>query len=102
MAKFVYLYLGGAMRETPEEQEKAMQAWGTWLGSLGPAVVEIGNPFGASATVQNGGISGPATTGASGYTVVTADSLDAAADLAKGCPIHASGGRVEVFEAIEM
>ena len=28
MAKFVYLYTGGGMAETPEAQEQVMQAWG--------------------------------------------------------------------------
>ena len=28
MAKFVYVYVGGQMAETPEAQEQAMQAWG--------------------------------------------------------------------------
>ena len=28
MAKFVYLYTGGQMAETPEAQEAAMQEWG--------------------------------------------------------------------------
>ena len=35
-----------------------------------------------------------------GYIVVRADSLDAAKDLAKGCPGLAGGGRVEVGEIV--
>ena len=46
MAKFVYLYTGGQMAATPAEQEKAMQEWGTWFGTLGDSVAEMGNPFG--------------------------------------------------------
>jgi hypothetical protein len=33
-----------------------------------------------------------------GYTLVKAESLDEAAELAKGCPILAFGGNVEVRE----
>jgi hypothetical protein len=33
-----------------------------------------------------------------GYTVVKADSLDEAVELAKGCPILTVGGNVEVRE----
>jgi hypothetical protein len=40
--------------------------------------------------------------GASGYSLVTAESLAAAAGLAKGCPIIGSGGAVDVYEALEM
>jgi len=39
---------------------------------------------------------------ASGYSVVSADSLDEAVKMAKGCPIFDRGGNVEVYEAIEM
>ena len=53
MAKFLYLYSGGEMAETPEAQEEAMQVWTAWFGSLGDSVVDIGNPFGASSTVTN-------------------------------------------------
>jgi hypothetical protein len=96
MAKFVYIYSGGSRPETPEAQEAVMQAWGAWLGGLGDAVTDMGNPFGASTTVG----AGSAT--ATGYSILTADSLDAAAILAKDCPILASGGAVAVHEALEM
>ena len=46
MAKFVYVYTGGQMAETPAAQEEAMQAWGAWFGTLGDAVTDGGNPFG--------------------------------------------------------
>ena len=38
----------------------------------------------------------------SGYSLVQADSIDAAVEMAKGCPILASGGSVEVCQAIDM
>ena len=53
MAKFVYVYIGGQMAETPEAQEQAMQAWGAWFGTLGDSVADMGNPFGNSATVSS-------------------------------------------------
>ena len=79
-----------------------MQAWGAWLGSLGDSVVEIGNPFGASATVSADRTADGGVSHAGGYSVVSADSLDAAAANVKGCPILDSGGTVEVYEAIQM
>ena len=54
MAKFLYLYTGGQMAETPEAQEAAMQEWTNWFGTLGDSVTDIGNPFGAGTTVSNG------------------------------------------------
>jgi len=39
----------------------------------------------------------------SGYTVISADSIEAATELAKGCPMVVNGnGSVEVAEAVEM
>ena len=56
MAKFLYLYTGGQMAETPEAQEAAMQEWTNWFGTLGDSVADIGNPFGAGTTVSNGSV----------------------------------------------
>ena len=100
MAKFVYIYAGGQRAETPEAQEKAYQQWGAWFGTLGDAVVDMGNPFAESVTVKSGGSGSGAS--ATGYSVITATSLQEAATLAEGCPILQSGGTVEVYEAVEM
>jgi hypothetical protein len=97
MAKFVFIYTGGSRADTEEEQQKQMAAWGAWFEQLGGAVTDMGAPFGASTSVGNGG-----TTGATGYTIVTAGSLEDAAGLAQGCPILQNGGAVEVYEAMEM
>jgi hypothetical protein len=102
MAKFVYIYTGGQMAETPAAQEEAMQAWGAWFGSLGDAVTDPGNPFGGAATVSPAGVTSGGAAGAGGYSIVTANSLDDAAGLAKGCPVLTGGGTVEVYEAIPM
>jgi hypothetical protein len=100
--KFVYVYTGGQMADTPEAQEKAMQEWGAWFGMLGEAVSDPGNPFGASATVSPGGVTDGGASKAGGYSIVTADSLSDATAKAKGCPVLTGGGSVEVYEAIAM
>ncbi|MGA2520366.1 MAG: hypothetical protein ABSG81_06045 [Acidimicrobiales bacterium] len=101
MGNYVLAYTGGAMGETPAEQEAAMAEWMQWFGSLGDAVVDGGAPFGPSATVAGDG--GVATAGASaltGYSIISADTLAAACDAAKSCPVLNHGGAVEVYEAI--
>jgi hypothetical protein len=104
MAKYVLVYRGGGgMPETAEEQEAAMAAWGAWMGGLGDAMLDAGNPFGPSATVApDGSVSEPAPSRLSGYTIVSAESLGAAADAAKGCPVLVGGGSVEVYETFEV
>ncbi len=102
MAKFVYLYSGGQMADTAEAQEKSMQEWGAWLGALSDSIVDMGNPFAASSTVKGGRSSDGATSGLGGYSIITADSLQDAEAKADGCPVLATGGTVEIYEAVPM
>jgi hypothetical protein len=103
MANYLLAYTGGGMAQTDAEREAAMAEWGNWFGSLGEAVVEIGNPLGASATVSNGGSVNDGTPSSlTGYSVLSADSLAAASALVKGCPVLASGGSVEVYETLNV
>lgn len=105
MTKYVLTYHGGAgMAETPEEMEQLMAAWGAWFGQLGESVVDGGNPFGPASTVApDGSVSeGGVVEGLSGYSVLNAADMDAAVSMAKGCPVLAGGGSVQVSEAIEM
>ncbi|MFI5041187.1 MAG: YciI family protein [Acidimicrobiales bacterium] len=103
--KYVLVYYGGGMAEGEAAQAKAMQAWGAWFGRLGAAVVDGGNPF--SGTVCNlsadGAVAdGPIGVPATGYSVIEADSLAAAVDLAKGCPILEGNGQIAVYETVPM
>ena len=104
MTKYVLLYTGGGMPEGEAEQANVMQAWHTWMGSLGSALSDGGNPFSNAKSIASNGSVGDAPVGvrATGYSVLSADSLDAAVKLAKGCPILASGGQVSVYETVEM
>jgi hypothetical protein len=104
MPKYVLAYHGGGMPESEAEQATVMAAWGTWFGSLGDAVVDGGNPTGPSQTVASDGSTavGGGPNPISGYSLINATDLDAAVSLAKGCPILAGGGTIEVAETIEM
>ena len=102
MGKFVFAYTGGSTPSSAEEGAKVMAAWMAWFGDLGAAVLDGGNPFGASTAVGPNGATKAATLGLGGYSIVSAASLDAAAALAKNCPVLVAGGTVEVYEAQEM
>jgi hypothetical protein len=102
MAKYVLAYTGGRVADTDEERQASMAAWQSFLGGLGDALVDMGNPFGASATVTANGGNGAAPSHLSGYSIITAGSLDEAAEKAKGAPVVANGGGVEVYEALEI
>lgn len=102
MANFLFTYHGGGTPETEEEGEQVMAAWGAWLGSLGEAVVDQGNPVGPSASVATDGTTAPyvGADAVTGYSIVTASDLDAATAMAKGCPIREARGWVEVGEIV--
>ena len=99
MATYVLVYKGGGEPATDAEREAVMAAWGKWFGVLGDSVVDGGYPFGPSSSVSaNGAVRDGASSGLTGYSILKADNLKAAADLAKGCPIFGSGGSVDVYE----
>jgi hypothetical protein len=99
MANFLLIYHGGSEPTSAEEGERVMAAWTGWFGRLGAAVVDGGQPIAGVRTVNpNGNVSDGASNAATGYSILSAASLDAAVELAKGCPHLASGGSVEVAE----
>lgn len=102
MPKFIFVYHGGKAPEAPQEGEKVMAAWNAWYGGLGDAVVDGGGPCGPSSTVSTAGVSEGAADPISGLTQVNAESLEAAVEMAKGCPILADNGTVEVAEVMAM
>jgi hypothetical protein len=104
MPKYLLAYHGGGMNETEEEQARAMAAWGEWMGGLGAALVDGGNPVVQTATVAPDGSSSPGggPNPVTGFSVVSANDLDAAVALVAGCPILASGGSVEVGETVDL
>jgi hypothetical protein len=62
-------------------------------------VIDAGNPFGPSKVVSSDRSVGEgAPSGLTGYSVLAADSLDAATELAQGSPIIDAGGSVDVYE----
>ena len=45
---------------------------------------------------------GRSTVDASGYVIITADSMEDAVEMAKGCPALGTGNTVNVFETASM
>ncbi|QUR68926.1 hypothetical protein [Mycobacterium spongiae] len=102
MPKYHLTYGGGAqMPETTREMEAMMQAWNSWFRDLGDALVDPGNAFGDRRRIDSAGAGLPAT-GATGYSILTADDLDAAVALAGTNPVLAAGGAVEISACLDM
>ena len=105
MTNFVLLYSGGSMPASDAEQQAVLKAWETWFSKLGNAVVSPGDPFTSAAKTiaPDGKVSdGPVGTMATGYTVIKADSLDAAVAMAKGCPVLQGGAKITVYETFSV
>ena len=98
MANFLLTFHGGSMPDSKEEQDQATQAWTSWFGTLGGALVDAGNPISQAKAITPDGSVMDATSAPSGYSVIKAESLEQAVTLSKGCPVLAGGAAVVVSE----
>ncbi len=101
MANYLLLYSGGRMPESEAEQKAIVNDWMAWFGMLGSDLVDGGNPFTPMVkNITSDGMvrEGPAGSMASGYSVIKADSLDAAVKKAQGCPVIKGGATITVYE----
>ncbi|HLZ73923.1 hypothetical protein [Phenylobacterium sp.] len=106
MPKFIALYMGSveaskrgeANPPTPERIGQGMAAWGKWMTDHADVVVDPGGPLGKTKRVSPGGIA-DSSNFVTGYTILEADSAEAAAKLFEGHP-HFSifpGDSVEIM-----
>ncbi len=104
MANYLLAYHGGSgMPESEEDQAAEMQAWGAWFGGLGEGLVDGGAPTAQAKTITNSSVSdGAGAMHLSGYSILSADTLDAAVTMAQGCPVLKNGGTVNVYETIDL
>jgi len=102
LSNFVITYYGFPRFERPEDGQAHMTRWRAWMAEVGEAMINPGTPMKAGKTLSAGGISDtsrgePLT----GFSIVRADSLDAALAMARGCP-HLAHGTIDVAEAMDM
>ena len=105
MNEFVFLYRCGERPSSAEQGQQVMQKWMAWFQSLAENghIVDRGQPLersgkivqGPSKTVTDGPFA-EAKDVVGGYTLIKADDVAQAAELARGCPILERGGHVEV------
>ena len=103
MAQYMIIYLGGDQPASPEEGKQHMEKYRAWLSSLGDSAVSPANPLKGTNTVNpDGTVTAGSTTSMSGYTIIEADSMEAALEIAKACPFLEVGGSLEVSELMQM
>ncbi|MEO1523800.1 MAG: YciI family protein [Planctomycetota bacterium] len=107
MAKFMFVYRDNIEEQpdySPEQIQTQMQKWGVWFTELGDKLVDGGDGLLPAGKVLNG--DGTVTDGpfieakelVGGFSILEADSLDAAIELARSCPIAEHGGSIEIRE----
>src|SRR5258708_34414223 len=104
MSNFVFAWYGGPKGGSPQEGAGYQSKWRAWVSGMGDALVNPGVPMGMSKKVSSRGVSDSGNGGSNrltGFSIVKADNMEAALNMAKGCP-HLEHGRVDVAEAMEM
>jgi hypothetical protein len=109
MKKFIVLYHAPAElmqsvgEKTPEEAKESMKPWMEWAQKCGSGLVDLGAPLGNGQTVTTSG-SNPSDKQVVGYSVLQAESMEAAQAMLQGHPHLAWSGScsIEVHEALPM
>jgi hypothetical protein len=101
MPKYVIAYLGGTKFESPQDGAAHRAKWKAWVAGLGDAVVNPSTPLGKGKLVSSGGVSDAGADRLTGFSIVTADSMGAALEMAQRCPFL-DIGTLEVAEVMEM
>lgn len=103
MTQFVFVYLGGDQPSNPEEANKHFSKYMEWLSSLGESVISPTIPLKDTSTVSpDGTIREGGSSAMSGFTIIEADSMEAALAVAQACPFLEIGGSLEVSELMQM
>jgi hypothetical protein len=114
MSKYLVLYRSEAAlnsgvsvaemfaNSTPEQMAAGMALWQAWYQKCGRAVVDLGAPLDKATTVTPASVV-PGKTSITGYTILQADSIDAAIALMKDHPhFHMPDASVEILECVPM
>lgn len=105
MSEFTFLFRGRQAFTSPEQAQKSLEQWLAWFKKLGAEgnLKDPGHPLEPGGKVVQGNhkqvTDGPyaeAKDVVGGFTLIEARDLTEASELAKGCPILAVGGSVEV------
>ena len=107
MAKFLFVYRSGKDSRdsmSPEEMQQILQKWHSWIAEglqkgwmldPGDGLKKEGRVVNARKVVTDGPFV-EAKEIVGGFSIIQAETLDAAAEIAKGCPVFLRGGTVEV------
>jgi hypothetical protein len=107
MTEFLYLYRGSERVNaelSPQQMQDYLQRFQSWIMSLTKAgkisscgpLAKGGRTMVGTKAVMSDGPYAESKDMVGGYTVLTADDLDEATEIARGCPFLDVGGTVEI------
>src|ERR1700744_5818923 len=107
MKKFMCLFMGSANASSgpgdmkSDDIARGMAAWHKWVGDHASIIVDHGGPLGKTLKTSKSGVT-PAKNYVAGYTIIHAESQEAAAKLFEGHPHFTifPGEGVEVMEVM--
>jgi hypothetical protein len=112
MAKYMLVFRGGDVPQgSPEQLQQHMQKWMAWFQALtrdgiykdqGAPLERAGKVVRGSHKAVSDGPYAEAKDLVGGYAIIEARDLDAAAEIAKGCPTYEVDGLVEVRPVRQM
>jgi hypothetical protein len=105
MSKYLFVYHApttpaDAAPPTPEQMDAVMGEWNAWAGKVGSGMVDSGTPLAGGTRVSHYGTA-PSTRDVVGYSLIEADDMAAALELARVHPHPNMPGscEIEVHEA---
>ncbi len=86
---------------SPEQAQGGMDAWMTWAGRAGSAIVDMGSPVASAGSVGAGAGEGGSHVG--GFSIMEAGSVDALKELLDGHPhLMMDGAAIEIYEFLDL
>ncbi len=109
MKSFMFIFRGGLDPQTasPEEMQQNMEKWFGWVTALqnngtykaGEALLPSGLTLQKNNVVTDGPFAESKEI-VGGFFIVNAESIEAATEIAKGCPDLSHGGSVEIRDVM--
>lgn len=113
MKEFLFIYrrdVNNIPKGSPEEMQNETKRWMDWIGSIAAQNklanrgnrLEVSGKVVKSLSLVTDGPYAETKESIGGYSIVKADTIEEACEMAKGCPIFSIGGTVEVREISTM
>ena len=96
MKKFLLIYHATPEAEkmmasaSPKQQAKSMEGWMKWGQKCGSQLLDMGAPLSGGQTIAKDGTSKKSRKNVGGYSIISAETMDKAKKLLKGCLLYTS------------